>query len=224
MWCGWGLGGAAVLLSSFAVNKQQDWAAGWPCLHVLTHISTHWGRVAHICVNKLNNIGSDNGLSPGRRQAIISTNDKKMLNRTLGANFSDILGEIHAISFKKMHLKMSSGKWRPFCLGLNVLNILSYHVVHGNVLMRLPGTCIDFYFLSLNPFFHCIFVFFGFSPFSYCTTVICNMATNKLHICTLMNSIVLCERRVDTHPANFKILHERQKMVLISFYQNYGRN
>ena len=22
-----------------------------------------------------------------------------------------------------MHLKMASGKWRPFCLGLNVLNV-----------------------------------------------------------------------------------------------------
>ena len=31
---------------------------------------THWGRVAHICVSKLTIIGSDNGLSPGRRQAI----------------------------------------------------------------------------------------------------------------------------------------------------------
>ena len=28
---------------------------------------THWGRVTHICVNKLTIIGSDNGLSPGRR-------------------------------------------------------------------------------------------------------------------------------------------------------------
>ena len=35
---------------------------------------THWGRVMHICVNKLIIIGSDNGLSPGRRQAIIWTN------------------------------------------------------------------------------------------------------------------------------------------------------
>ena len=34
---------------------------------------THWGRVTHICVSKLNIIGSDNGLSPGRRQAIIWT-------------------------------------------------------------------------------------------------------------------------------------------------------
>ena len=35
---------------------------------------THWGRVIHICVSKLTIIGSDNGLSPGRRQAIIWTN------------------------------------------------------------------------------------------------------------------------------------------------------
>ena len=34
---------------------------------------THWGRVTHICVSKLTTIGSDNGLSPGRRQAIIWT-------------------------------------------------------------------------------------------------------------------------------------------------------
>ena len=32
---------------------------------------THWGRVTHICVSKLTIIGSYNGLSPGRRQAII---------------------------------------------------------------------------------------------------------------------------------------------------------
>ena len=35
---------------------------------------THWGRVTHICVSKLTIIGSDNGLSPGRRQAIIWVN------------------------------------------------------------------------------------------------------------------------------------------------------
>ena len=32
---------------------------------------THWGRATHICVGNLTIIGSDNGLSPGRRQAII---------------------------------------------------------------------------------------------------------------------------------------------------------
>ena len=33
-----------------------------------------------------------------------------------------MLIEIHTFSFKKIHLKMSSGKWRPLCLGLNVLS------------------------------------------------------------------------------------------------------
>ena len=32
---------------------------------------THWGRVMHVCASKLATIGSDNGLSPGQRQAII---------------------------------------------------------------------------------------------------------------------------------------------------------
>ena len=32
---------------------------------------THWGRVTHICVSELTITGSDNGLSPRRRQAII---------------------------------------------------------------------------------------------------------------------------------------------------------
>ena len=34
-------------------------------------VLTHWGRMTHICVSKLSILGSDNGLSPGRRQAII---------------------------------------------------------------------------------------------------------------------------------------------------------
>ena len=85
---------------------------------------THWGRVTHICVSKLTIIGSDNGLSPGRRQAIIWTNAGILLIRTLGTNFSEILSAIHTFSLKKMHLKMSSAKWRPFCLGLNVLTSL----------------------------------------------------------------------------------------------------
>ena len=82
---------------------------------------THWGRVTHICVSKLTIIGSDNGLSPGRRQAIIWTNDGILLIWTFRTHFNEIVSEIHTFSFKKMHFKMSSGKWRPSCLGLNVL-------------------------------------------------------------------------------------------------------
>ena len=88
------------------------------CLRSLTH----WGRATHICVGKLTIIGSDNGLSPGRHQAIIWTNAGILLIRTLGTNFSEILGEIHSFSFSKIHLKMPSAKWRLFGLGLNVLS------------------------------------------------------------------------------------------------------
>ena len=81
---------------------------------------THWGRVTHVCV-KLTIIGLDNGLLPGRRQAIIWTNAGISLIGPSGTNFSEILIEIHTFSFEKMHLKMSSRKWWWFCLGLIVL-------------------------------------------------------------------------------------------------------
>ena len=83
---------------------------------------THWGRVMHIPVSKLTIISSECGLSPDRRQAIIWTNAGILLSGPLGRNFSEILIEIHIFSFKKMHLKMSSGKWRPFYIGFNVLS------------------------------------------------------------------------------------------------------
>ena len=88
----------------------------------MANLLTHWGRVTHICVSKLTIIGSDNGFAPDRRQAINWTNAGILLIGPMGTNCSEILIEIHAFSFKTMHFKMSSGKWRPFCVGLNVLN------------------------------------------------------------------------------------------------------
>ena len=71
--------------------------------------------------SKLTIIGSDNGLSPGCHQTIIWPSAGILLIRPLGTNFNETLIEIHTFSFKKIHLKMLSGKWRPFCLCLNVL-------------------------------------------------------------------------------------------------------
>ena len=82
---------------------------------------THWGRVTYICVIKSTIIGSDNGLSPGRRQANIWTSAGLLFIGNLGTNFSEILIEIHTFSFKKIRLKTSSAKWRPCCVGLNEL-------------------------------------------------------------------------------------------------------
>ena len=73
----------------------------------------HWGSVMHICISNLTITGSDNGLSPGWHQAITWTKAGILL---IGP-----LGNSNRNSFKKMPLKMSSGKWRPFYLGLKVL-------------------------------------------------------------------------------------------------------
>ena len=51
---------------------------------------THSDRVTHVCFSKLIMIGSDNGLSPGRRQAILWTNAGILLIGPVGINFSEI--------------------------------------------------------------------------------------------------------------------------------------
>ena len=79
--------------------------------------------MTHICVSKQAIIGSDNGLSPGRRQTIIWTNAGFLSIGPLRTYFNENLIKIQQFSLKKMHVKMSSAKWRPSCLGLNELNL-----------------------------------------------------------------------------------------------------
>ena len=106
--------GKTFLIHTFSLPKLQT--------HIICkwHL-THRGRVMHICISKLSIIGSDNGPSPDRCQAIIWTNAGILLIGPLGTNFNEILIEIYKFSLKKIHFKMSSEKWRPSCLGLNVL-------------------------------------------------------------------------------------------------------
>ena len=54
-----------IVLITFILTSDEDF---------VTVYSTHLGRITHIYVNKSTIIGLDNGLSPGRRQAIIWTN------------------------------------------------------------------------------------------------------------------------------------------------------
>ena len=91
---------------------------------------THWGPVTHICMSKLTTIGLDNGLSAGRRQAIIWTNAGILLIRPVGTNFSEILIKIQTFSLKNIRLKMSSMKCYPFRLSLNVIMWSQYICKH----------------------------------------------------------------------------------------------
>ena len=99
----------------------------------------HWGRVTHICVGKLSTVGSDNGLSPNRRQVIIWTNAGILLIGTLGTNFREISIEIDTLSFRKMHLKMSSAKWRLFRLGLNELTEATFPTLYYKLCCKSDG-------------------------------------------------------------------------------------
>ena len=91
-------------------------------LQVPSYYLTHRGWATHICISNLTIIGSDNGLSPGQCQAIFWTNAGILLIWPLGTNFGEMIIEIHAFSFKKMYLTMSSVKRWPFCPSLNQLN------------------------------------------------------------------------------------------------------
>ena len=92
----------------------------------LGHMSDRNGKLTeagwriYVSVDKIT-IGSDNGLSSGRHQAITRASAGIFLIGPLGTNFSEILIEIRTFSFKKRRLKMSSRKCRPSCLGFNVL-------------------------------------------------------------------------------------------------------
>ena len=69
--------------------------------------------MTHICVGNLTIIGSDNGLSPDRRQAIIWTSAGMLLIGPLGTNF------IEENALENVVCEMAS-----ICLGLNVLTAM----------------------------------------------------------------------------------------------------
>ena len=103
-------------------NKELNvFQTSLPLLNIHAICLNHWAWEMPICISNLIIIGSDNGLSPGWCQAIIWTNAGILLFEPLGTNFREILIKVHMFSFKKIYLKMSSGKWRPFCLSLNML-------------------------------------------------------------------------------------------------------
>ena len=97
-----------------------------PCsLHIdseppyqLRHWAKTWSYVNSL--SKLTIIGSDNGLSPAQRQAIIWTNAGILFIWTLRTNFSEKISESQTFVLKEMHFEKSPAKLWPFCLGLNV--------------------------------------------------------------------------------------------------------
>ena len=109
--------------------------------------------MTHICVSP------DNCFSPGRHQTIIWTNVGILLVGPLGTNFGEILIETYMFSFKKMHLKISSGKWRLFCVGFNMLtgdndNANTNHVTQFHLSLITFQPCLVLVWAWLNGHFN----------------------------------------------------------------------
>ena len=103
-----------VYIYIYNLSLEDIWEHG-NSMEIVVKLLTHLPQ-CHIYVSvKWVSIGSDNGLSPDWRQDIFWTNAGILLIGPLGTNFSEIWIKIQNFSFMKMHLKMSSGKWRPFC-------------------------------------------------------------------------------------------------------------
>ena len=99
-------------------NDRDASDLGRHCAHYYATVMcltglTHCGRVPHICVSKLTIAWT----APSH----YLNHCRNIVNWTLRNRLQKISIDIQIFSFKKIHFKMSSGKWRPSCLGLNVL-------------------------------------------------------------------------------------------------------
>ena len=108
-----------------------------PKMYAYNLCLTHLPLELLICVSESGQhwYGSENGLLPIRRQAIISTNTVLLSIRPLGTNFSENLIIMKNFSFTKMHLKTSSAKWRSFCPGgyeliMSSCGLILSHLIH----------------------------------------------------------------------------------------------
>ena len=83
---------------------------------------------------KYANIGSDKGLLPDWHQTIIWTNNHLLPSGPSGIKAKVISFKTWKCLFKKIHLKMSSVTWQPFCPSLTVLRYTFYvqHTFPGN--------------------------------------------------------------------------------------------
>ena len=112
--------------SPFLDNERQNINVDYVVYGLITSMSSTCTRLnslrpSDVYMRQLTIIGSDKGLSPSQLQATIWTNTGILLIGPLGTNFKEMLIEIRAFPSKKMHLKMSPGRRRPSCLGLNML-------------------------------------------------------------------------------------------------------
>ena len=150
---------------------------------------THWGQVTLLCVGNLTIIGSDNGLSPGRRQAIFWTNVGILLTGPLGTNFNEISIAIQTFSFKKMHLKVSSAKWLQWVkimVGHQTSDYLNHYLNQWGFTFVAPHSVTRPQWVN-NTWCH--------EPMSCINSININLSTMHLNYCYELNSLAKLSKR-----------------------------
>ena len=109
------------------LNKQSSWVTSdlrHQCdrrqcnIHMSKNVTVLFRR----CTDwSKHNVQKDNGLLLTGAKPLIWTNAGIYCQLDSCKQTSVKFNRNHIFAFKKMHLKMSSGKWRSFCLGLNEL-------------------------------------------------------------------------------------------------------
>ena len=117
---------ASIVLLYSMYFSESFHVSTWPNLVGSTHlysisVEALSNSLRHICVGDLVTIGLDNGLSPGRRQAIIWIYAVIVLIGLFGNKLQWNLIWNRKFPFKKMHLGMSAAKRWPFWLSFNGL-------------------------------------------------------------------------------------------------------
>ena len=110
-------------------NEQDSKTIYW--VKQFASLLAHWSRVTHICVSKLTSIGSDSGLSPDRRQAIVWNNVGILLIWPLGINFSGLLFEIQYIFIQENAFENGSWKIAAILSRAQCVNLVSGGLIHS---------------------------------------------------------------------------------------------
>ena len=87
--------------------------------------------MAHICVNKLDVIGSSNGLSPVRRQAVVWINDDLLLIGPLEIIFGEIAIKITSTFIQEDAFENVVCETGLFCFGLIVFQACKFTALYG---------------------------------------------------------------------------------------------
>ena len=113
-----------------------------------TSVLTHWGQVMHICVSVINHHWFRWWLVARSVPSHYLNQCWFIINWTLGNKFQCNLNENSNFSFKKMHLKILSAKWQPFCLSLNVLSLLVLKLEESRITQSVPWLLMPWFLVS----------------------------------------------------------------------------